>query len=124
MIALVIVAIISAIAFPAYQGQMRKNRRADGQQALLEVMQAQEKLFSRTSTFTTALNGSLTLRFANAGGETVLSEKGFYIVSAQACAGSTIDQCVLLNAAAQGPQVADGNLTIDSRNNKTPIASW
>ena len=122
MIALVIVAILSALAFPAYQGQMRKNRRADGQRILLEVMQAQEKFFSRNSTYTTDLIAGL--GFNDAGGGTVLSENGFYVVSVQACPTFAIGQCVELTATAQGPQVVDGNLTYNSRNEKTPVANW
>ncbi len=122
MVVVVILAIIVALAFPGYQSQMRKNRRTDGQKVLLEIMQAQEKFFSRNSIYTADLIADL--GFPDAGGGTVLSDKQFYLVTAQACPTLTLSQCVELTATAQGGQVADGDLTLDSRNNKTPASKW
>jgi type IV pilus assembly protein PilE len=44
MIVVMIVGILAAIAYPSYQGSVRKARRADGEAALLAVQLAQEKL--------------------------------------------------------------------------------
>ncbi len=43
MIAAAIVAILAAIALPAYQDSIRKARRADGKDFALEIMQLQER---------------------------------------------------------------------------------
>ena len=122
MIVVVVVAIIVSLAYPSFQSQMRENRRTDGQKLLLEIMQAQQKFYSRNSTYTTDLIADL--NFPDAGGGNVLSDKQFYLIAAQACPTFTIDECVELTATAQGGQIADGNLTYNSRNQKTPVGKW
>lgn len=47
LIATVIVAIIAAFAYPAYQGSVRKSRRADAKSALVEAAQVLERCFTR-----------------------------------------------------------------------------
>jgi type IV pilus assembly protein PilE len=46
LITLVIVAILASIAYPLYQGQVRKARRSDGMTFLQELAQRQERYFS------------------------------------------------------------------------------
>ena len=111
MITVTIVAILAAIAYPAYTEQMAKSRRAEGKAMLMEVMGAQERFYSLNSTYTTSLTG--TLGYPDAGGGAVSSDEDRYRVSAAACGGG-IGQCVQLTAT---PQIADprcGNLTLDS----------
>lgn len=122
MIVVVVLAIIVSLAYPGFQSQMRENRRTDGQKILLEIMQAQQKFYSRNSTYTTDLIADL--NFPDAGGGTVLSDKQFYLITAQACPTFAIVDCVELSATAQGAQIADGNLTYNSRNQKTPVGKW
>lgn len=43
MIALAVVAILVAVAYPSYQSAVQKGRRADGMAALTTLMQAQER---------------------------------------------------------------------------------
>jgi len=54
MVVTIILAIIAAIAFPAYQSQMAKGRRSDAINALSAVQQAQERLRSNQPSY--ALN--------------------------------------------------------------------
>lgn len=122
MIVVVVVAIIVSLAYPSFQSQMRENRRTDGQKLLLEIMQAQQKFYSRNSTYTTDLIADL--NFPDAGGGNVLSDKQFYLIAAQACPTFAIDECVELTATAQGGQTVDGDLTYNSRNQKTPVGKW
>jgi len=123
MIVLAVLAILVSLAFPIYQAQMRENRRTDGQRTLMEVMHAQQKFFSRNSIYTADLIGDL--GFTDAGSGAVLSENQFYLITTQNCAGlGAINDCVELLATPQGIQIADGNLTYNSRNQKTPVAKW
>ena len=122
MIVVVVLSILVALAYPIYQSQMVDNRRSDGQRALLEIMNLQQKFYSRNSTYTTDLITDLGL--VNAGGGAVASEKEFYLVSAQACPTFTINQCVVLTAAPQGGQAGDGNIIYNSLNVKTPASHW
>ena len=123
MIVLVVAAILVSVAYPIYQGQMQENRRKDGQHKLLEIMHAQQKFFSRNSTYTNDLIGDL--GFTDAGGGTVYSENQFYLISTQNCAGlGSVNECVELLAIPQGVQIVDGNLTYNSRSQKAPAGKW
>jgi type IV pilus assembly protein PilE len=127
MIVIVVISILTVLAYPSYQTQMTENRRTDGQRILLEVMTEQQKFYSRNSTYTASLvaGGTVGLTYPDSNGDgTVTSENDFYLVTAQACPTLTINQCVLLTAVAQGGQVGDGNITYNSRNQKTPTTHW
>ena len=123
MIVLVVLAILVSLAHPVYQGQLRDNRRKDGQRMLLEIMQEQQKYYSKYNAFTTDLIGDL--GFTDGGGGRVISNNQFYLINAQSCDALTpITECIELFALAQGVQVDDGNLTYNSRNQKTPLEKW
>ena len=122
MVVIAVLSILVVVAYPNYQSQMLKNRRSDGQRTLLEIMNMQQKYYSRNSAYTANLVADLGL--VDAGGGDVASEKEFYLISAQACPTLTINQCVVLTATPQGGQVGDGNLTYNSRNEKTPASKW
>jgi type IV pilus assembly protein PilE len=114
MITVVIIGIIASIAYPSYQNSVSKTRRSDGQAALLDIMNAQERYYTENNTYTT------TLADVN---KTSASEKGHYVISAAAC-GAGIGTCVVLTATAQGAQASDGNLTYNSQGVKTPADKW
>lgn len=119
MVVVVIIGILAMVAYPSYQESVLKTRRADGQGLLLEIMNSQERYYTQNNTYTTDLTD---LGYAAA--TNVDSDEGFYKASAAACTSSTIDECVILTAAAQGAQATDGDLTLNSRNVKTPTAKW
>jgi len=54
MITVAIVAILSTIAYPAYQGQVRKGSRAEGKAAVLKTAQALERYFTVNNAYTTS----------------------------------------------------------------------
>ena len=54
MIVVAIIAILSMIAYPAYQGQAKKGNRAEGKSALLKTSQALERYFTANNTYTTS----------------------------------------------------------------------
>ena len=120
--------ILVSISYPIYQSQAAENRRSDGKRILLEIMNEQQKFYSRNGSYTADLvsGGTTGLSFPNPNGDgTVPSEKDFYLVTAAVCDGSTpITNCVLLTATAQGGHASDGNLTYNSRNVKTPVSRW
>lgn len=90
-------------------------------------MNEQQKFYSRNSAYTADLvaGGTTGLTYDNPNGDgTVPSDKKFYLVTAQACASLTINQCVVLTATAQGGQLGDGDLTYSSRNEKLPVSHW
>ena len=128
MMVLAVLAILVAVGYPSYQGQMIENRRTDGQRLLLEIMNEQLKFHSRNSSYTADLvaGGNIGLTYPDPNGNgTVPSDKGFYLVTAAVCDIATpITDCVLLTATPQSGQVGDGQLTYNSRNEKTPLGKW
>lgn len=59
MVAVAVVGIIAAVAFPSYQGSIRKSRRSEGFAALSAVQQAQERWRGNNGSY--ANDGQLTL---------------------------------------------------------------
>lgn len=99
MITVAIVAILAAVAFPSFTGQLQKGRRADGKQALLAVAQNMEKYFTENSRYTTAA-GNATCPGASV--VTTPSPEKYYAITA-VCADNTFT----LTATAQGIQAGD-----------------
>jgi type IV pilus assembly protein PilE len=120
MIVVAIAGIIAAIAYPSYQEQMRKTRRADGQTELMKIMNVQERFFTNYGSYTTSITNAEPNGLGSANAN---SDEGFYAISAAAC-GAGITQCVALTAVAQGVQKSDGNLTLNSQGIKAPAEKW
>lgn len=110
MVVVAIIGILAAVGLPQYQGYVVKGKRSDGTQMLSRVMSSQERYFNNELTYTTNLTEIGLASAAN-----VDSSEEHYKVTATACAGTTIVQCVLLTATPQGSQLVDGNLTLNSR---------
>lgn len=53
MIAVAIVALLTAIALPSYQEHVRKGKRAEGKSALLKTMQLQERVYTANGIYQT-----------------------------------------------------------------------
>lgn len=58
MIALVVVGLLSALAYPSYQQQVAKGRRTDAKQALLELSQKLERYYTERGTYVGAALGT------------------------------------------------------------------
>jgi len=62
MIAVAVVGILAAIAYPSYQDSVRKSRRADAKSALLDAAQREERVFTENNQYTATLGtGGLNL---------------------------------------------------------------
>lgn len=114
MIVVVIIAILAAFAVPSYQSFVLESKRAEGTAALSRMMDMQERYY--TNQFPPTYTTDLTALGYSA--DPVLTESGYYSISATAC-GSGITACVQLTAAAQAEVAEDGNLTLDSLGNRT-----
>lgn len=115
MIALVIVSILAAVAVPSYDQYVKKSRRADGTAQLMQIMQQQERFFLNNMTYSDSLD-DLGYTLSSGG---VVSENGFYRVTASTCSGGVpLTRCVLLSATALESQASDGSLSINSRGEK------
>lgn len=114
MIVVAIIGILAAVAYPSYQDSMRKSKRSEGQAALMDLMAKQERYYTDNNQYTDKLTD-----FDGYGADAdVDTSEGNYKIKADAC-GSGLTACVKLTATAQGDQANDGDLTLDSGNNKT-----
>lgn len=109
MVVVTILGILMAIAYPGYQSQIQKTRRAEGKALLLDTAQRLERCFTRYNAYNDARCDFLTTL---AGG--VESDSGWYIVTDAAPAAATFS----LVATAQNAQTDDtlcGNFTLTDR---------
>lgn len=113
MIALAIVAILAAVALPAYQSQMQKTRRADAVQALEYAAARQEQHFFQNNVYSNDI--------AEIGGNR--SPEGFYTLSINTAADG---QSYTLTATRTGAQADDrtcGNYSITQTGNRSVTGS-
>lgn len=122
MIVLAIIGILAAIAFPAYQSSVLKSHRATAKVKLLEILDKQQNYYARNMSYTDELKDDLKYT-----ADTVITDDGRYSIVAKVCDGplsGDIANCVQLTATAQGAQISDGDLTINSAGGKTPEHLW
>jgi type IV pilus assembly protein PilE len=110
MIAVAIVGILAAIAYPSYRAQVLRSARTDAKAELLEVSQELEKCFTRFGTY----NNPLCVVAGGLGGNGRPSEQRKYQISL--VAGSLTVDAYRLQAVPQGGQAQDTacmTLTLD-----------
>lgn len=99
LVVLAILGILAALAYPALAAHVVKARRAEAQVALLELMQMQERYFTR--------HNSYQAFDANTGGAPGQTPKWYsggtpassaYELSGKACPGKSLAHCIELNA--------------------------
>lgn len=117
MVTVAIIAIIAAVAVPAYEKQAQKSRRADGIALLMDAAAREERFVIDNNVYTTTMTGSTGLGLASAD-----SQKGYYALSAVLGADSL---SYTLTATAQNGQENDvcGNLTLTSKGVRSSSAS-
>ena len=93
LIVVVIVGILAAVAYPSYQNQVRKTKRADGKAKLMETAQALERCYTRFGSYN---DGNCGVALP------VLSDEGHYKLT-----GAVNATSFTLNAAPQGDQTRD-----------------
>jgi type IV pilus assembly protein PilE len=124
MVAVAIVAILGAIAYPTYQNQLKKGRRSDAQQLLLDVS-------SKEAQYLVAARGysdSFTALSISKDGWTCDADScdnDFYNVTLTADNSET-PPYFIITADAIGSQTDDGDLTLDSTGARTHdgAAGW
>lgn len=118
MVAVAVVGILAAIAYPSYSSSVMKSRRTDAKAKLLEVAQRQERFYTERNTYTTTLAD---LGYPSG---TLKSDNGHYTITAAASggAGNTIANSYTLTATPTGSQASDtkcGNFTLTHTNVKS-----
>ena len=118
LIVVAIVGILAAIAWPAYQNQVRKGHRADAQAYMLDLANKEQQYLLDARSYAT---GGSAITDLNATPPTSVSN--FYTVAI--AAGATTPSFVI-TATPKGTQTADGALTLDNTGQKTRngVAGW
>jgi type IV pilus assembly protein PilE len=112
MIVVAMVAVLAAIALPAYQNSVRKARRSDARSALVMTAQLMERYSTEH-----AGSGYSTATLSTVAGPTVVtrpaSDNGYYLLSLSNLSAATFT----LSAVPQAGQVADecATYTLDER---------
>ena len=116
MIALVIVAILAAVALPAYNDQLRKSVRAQAQAFLNDAASRQQQYLAEKRNYA----GSVPALGVTA----PASVSSAFVVAVAAAAGPP--PTFLITATASGEQAKDACavMTIDSAGNRTPASCW
>lgn len=116
MIAVVIVAILAAIALPAYTSQLRKSARAEAQSVLTTAAGNEQQYLLNRRAYASSL------RDLGVTSPTDLNAKYTFTVAATAGPPPTFT----LTATAIGAQAYDAcpTLVIDNAGNRTPPACW
>jgi len=95
MVVVVIIGILAAIAYPSFQEQVRKTRRADGKAILMQTAQQLERCYTRFASYDDA-------GCSVGNGDNVDSAEGYYVVSVVSDAAA-----FTLSADPQGDQAND-----------------
>lgn len=114
LVAMVILSILAAVAYPSYMEHVRKSRRAEATIALETLSQAQERFFAQHRTYTPVIVGPPGCSGLACGLNFVSNETadGHYVLTA---AGDTTSYRV--TASAVGNQMGDTKCTAFSLNN-------
>jgi type IV pilus assembly protein PilE len=100
LIVMAIAGIMATLAYPSYTNYILKTRRAEGQVALLDAMQHQERYYSENNQylpFSADTDKPGDVRFRWWSGQTALESA--YEISAVACPGTDLARCIELRAA-------------------------
>lgn len=95
MIVLATLALLAALQYPSYQESVRKAKRAEARAALMQLMQQQERYYSQHTTYI-AFSSAMPNGFKWHSGDS--PETSAYEISAAACKGDVIQNCVTLVA--------------------------
>ena len=124
LITLVIVAILVTIALPMYTNHLVRVNRAAAERFMLEIANREEQFMLDQRSYTATWgSGGLGLT-ADAD---LLTRYQFPAValSGSDCAGvALVGPSFVVKATAIGSQASDGDLCLDSRNNRTPAGKW
>jgi type IV pilus assembly protein PilE len=123
VVALVILGVIAAIAYPSYQESVLRARRSEAHTLLVDAANRQERFFADSNSYASSM---LQLGYA---ADPAATDNGFYRVAVSAvapagCAATAPPSCTAfsLTATPQGVQTSDSDCTtisLDSLGQKT-----
>lgn len=123
MVVVAIISILAAIAIPNYQNYLVKARRSAAEQYMLTLANKEEQYLLDNRAYITGATAKATLGYPT--DPTDVSP--YYSVSVVPLNPSCVTAACpdyQITATAQGTQLADGNLTLDSTGKKMPDGKW
>lgn len=124
MIAVVIVGVLAAIALPSYFAYVQRGNRAQAKQFMGDLANREEQylLDQRSYTATVGAGGLATTSPSETAGYYTF---GIAVSPNNDCLGAALPPLgYTITATAIGSQGSDGNLCLDSLNQKTPADKW
>jgi type IV pilus assembly protein PilE len=116
MIVIAIVAILLAVALPAYQNQIIRGHRTAAKSEMLDIANRQQQFLLANRSYAATL-GAL--------GYTLPAEVAAHYSSTPVITlGVAVAPWYSMTFTAIGRQASDGNLTITSEGAKTPVDKW
>lgn len=113
LIAVAIVAILAAVAYPAYTEQVRRGLRKECSTALTAAMQAQERFYSNPTN--NAYSSNIATVFRSYSGDTSASESACSL-SASTCGSTALSACVRVTATSNRGDSDCATMSLDSTN--------
>ena len=127
MITVAIVAILTTIALPSYSSYLTRVNRSAATQFMSDVANRQEQyMLDQRSYAAITCTATCTGALGVTPPAEVTSNYTFVaVLTGNDCVGSALSgPSYVINATALAAQAVDGNLCLDSRNNKSPPAKW
>ena len=122
-VVLAIISILVSVALPSYSGSIVRLNRASAERFMLDVANREEQYMMDARSYTATVG---------TGGLGITPEVDLVVrytfavaLTGNDCAGAALaGPSFVISATAIGAQAGDGNLCLDSRNNRTPAAKW
>jgi len=121
MIAVAIVAILAAIAYPSYQEQIRKANRADAQADLLNLAQFMERYYTQNNRYTTTVAATAypDLPFTESPSDGGHKKYDLTVIGPGGAGTFNVNEYILAAAPKAGTnQANDGTLRLDNAGRK------
>jgi len=110
MIAVLIVGVLLALAYPSFTDQIRKSRRADAVAALTSIQLAQERWRGNNPSYTAVFNTAVPPAAANGLSAPSTTASGYYTISIPTATAAVYE--LLATAVATNSQAQDGNCAV------------
>jgi type IV pilus assembly protein PilE len=119
MIAVVVVAILAAVAYPSYENQLRKGRRASAQTFVVDLANREQQYLLDARSYAIGATALAQLGFADEAAIPADVSKYYTITIGPALATTPPSFTITATPKAGTKQVTDGPLTLDSAGAKT-----
>lgn len=121
MITVAVIGILSAIAYPSYQEQLRKGKRAECRSGLFQVMQQQERYFTQFNAYAAAAPTDAKPPVKVLSGDSTSTNSACKITSSMCDSSTALNACVKVSGEMQptGYDDAIKNLILNSKGDKS-----